>query len=375
MASLVSFPMGLYYTLGAQWPSVNGTTASGLGPLNGANDRAAYIGRAYIDGRPGSAKTISAAGGGSISFFTGTLTFANGTTSVTVGIQDVDATTGPVARPDGSFDVASAALVGGGGGITGSAWNTITMTGGTGSKSITHGDLIAVVIDMTARGGADTINISGGLNPGTGNLFQLQLMPFANAGTWAVGTTVPNCVITFDDGTLGIIDTAWPYATVGTTEAFADGTNPDERGMLFQLPWDCKIDGLFTRFLTAGTDAGFDLNLYGTPTGTPSVLATKSVDSNQHAATGATAYYTALLASELALSKGTDYCLAVRATGANNVTLTSATLVDTAYRTFLPGSTSLAKATRDGGSGAFTAESPAITLIQLGVRISALVQP
>jgi hypothetical protein len=365
--------MGLYYTLGAQWTNLNSATVNTFGDLNAADDIAAYIGRVYIDGRPGSTKTISAAGGGSITIHTGTpVTFANGSTSVTVGIQDVSTTAGAPARPDGSFDVQSAALVGGGGALAANTWTTITMTGGSGSKTLTQGDLIAVVVHMTARGGADAVNLRPGMSHG-GQVYQTPLCTSAAGGVWTNAGRMPNILITFDDATTAILDMSWPYSGVGGTEVFSDSTNPDERGLVFQLPWSCNVDALFTRFLTGGADAGFSINLYSDPLSSPSLLATRSLDSDQHASTANNLFATFPLASAVTLQNGVDYCLAVRATGANNVTLTNVTLADEDYRTFLPGGTSLAKATRDGGSGAFTLESPAVTLIQVGVRISALV--
>ena len=61
----------------------------------------------------------------------------------------------------------------------------------------------------------------------------------------------------------------------------------------------------------------------------------------------------------------------MRANGAGQVRLNSYVFGNTAHRAFLPYA-SQAKVTRDGGSGAFTAESPAVTMYQMGVRISAL---
>jgi hypothetical protein len=265
--------------------------------------------------------------------------------------------------------------LGGGGAFAANTWTTISMTGGSGSKAITHGDLVAVVIDMTARGGADTITTTAGISQGSASVYQVQGISQFTGGAWTAASGIPNCVIVFDDGTLGIIDVAFPFVSLAQTEAFADGSNPDERGMVFQIPWDCKVDALFTQFLTGGADADFNLNLYSAPTTSPSLIASRSVDSDQHQTVAAQGFATFPLAAEVELSKDTDYCLAVRATGTNNVTVTSAVLADEDFRVFFPGGTTLAKATRNNGSGAFSLESPAITMIQLGVRISAFVAP
>jgi hypothetical protein len=62
----------------------------------------------------------------------------------------------------------------------------------------------------------------------------------------------------------------------------------------------------------------------------------------------------------------------VRATGSSNTRLATITLGNTAHRATIPGGTTLAKITRDNDTGAFTAESPAVTIYQMGVRISHL---
>src|SRR5262245_7617591 len=99
---------------------------SSAGALNAANLIFANIGQVYIDGSPGGTKTISAAGGGKICNMYGGVTFANGTSKIDIGIQDVSAAGFPVA-PDGTFDV-KRTMTGGVDTITASAWNEIPMT-------------------------------------------------------------------------------------------------------------------------------------------------------------------------------------------------------------------------------------------------------
>jgi len=367
--TLVTIPTGIFYPFAAD---SGGTVskASGSGTaMDAATDKTAMIGRVYISGRPGSAKTLSAAGGGSISFRTGAVTFANAGTTLDLGIQDVDAANGVIARPDGSFDV-SRTLTGGTDTISSNTWTTFAMTGGSGSKSIAHGDLIAIVWDMTARGGADSVVLTlgstlSGVFPVT-NEFQ--------SSAWRTNSIgAPNVLITFDDGTLGIIDSAIPFATALTVESYADSNNPDERGIIFQVPWDCKIDAVWANVGITNATSDYTIALYSTPSGTPSVVSGTSftVLAEQLSAGSAQSFTPFLLPAEVTLTRNTDYVLAIKATAAGAVRLQSYVFGNTAHRAFLP-YTSQAKVTRDGGSGAFTAESPAITMYQMGVRISAL---
>jgi hypothetical protein len=367
--TLVSIPSGLLYPMASDSTALGAKSSSSSTTLDAATEKVAMIGRVYINGRPGSAKTISAAGGGSISFRTAAVTFANAGTTIDLGIQDVDAVNGVIARPDGSFDV-SRTLTGGTDTINANAWNTFAMTGGTGSKSITHGDLIAVVFDMTARGGADSAIVTlGGSASGS--------MPVTNqfvAAAWATSSAGnPNVLITFDDGTLGIIDNAIPFTSALSVETFADGTNPDERGIIFQVPWDCKIDAIWANVGISGATSDYTITLYSTPTGTPAAVsgASFTVLAEQNVNVTAQGFNSFTLPAEVTLTRNTDYAIAIKADGAGNVRLNSYVLADTSHRAFLP-YTSIAKATRNNGSGAFTAESPAITIYQMCVRISAL---
>jgi hypothetical protein len=359
--------LGLYYP---EWHKRVGDipNAGTDSTLDATGEIIAFIGRIYIDGRPGSAKTISAAGGGSISYRTAAVTFANAGTSVSVGIQDVASTASP-GQPDGSFDVVSAALVGGGGLITANAWQTVTMTGGTGSKSITHGDLIAVVIDMTARAGADSVIVSSTVGTGAGGMTAYS-NHFA-AAAWSTGTEqTPTVLITFDDGTIATLDGGSIINTTTFNTGFAAASTPDERGEIFQVPWDCKIDAIWGYCGATDLDSDFSLKLYADPLGTPSALATIAVDpltlSNNGASSTTFGRYP--LAAEVELTRNTDYAVTMLATGTTNSVIALVTLANAAYRALWPGGTTLNSATRSDSSGAFSAVTT--THYLLGVRIS-----
>ena len=364
--AFVSIRNAMLWPLGVSNPTTadgNSTTA-----IDSTADRLAMIGRIYLNTGPGTSKTLSAAGGGSIGWRSGTVTFANAGTTVDIGLQDVDDTTGLPTRPDGAFDVA-ATFVGGGGGITTTAWQTSSMTGGTGSKTLTHGDKVAIVLDMTARAGADTIAMRGCPAP-----FQAFALAASfpgtvhfNGTTWAASLGYPNILITFDDGALGWID-ACPPVDDQTSEAFQDSTNPDERGMIFQLPMDCKVDALAAALAQTAAGADGTITLYSDPLGTPASIASFTLNAEGGAANSG--FNMQLLASDVSVTKNTDYCLAVRATGASNLTIQADTLPSAAARAAWTGTTNMRKGTRQNGTGAFAEESPAVTLYQMAVRIS-----
>jgi hypothetical protein len=77
-----------------------------------------------------------------------------------------------------------------------------------------------------------------------------------------------------------------------------------------------------------------------------------------------------MFSSKITLAANTDYCLAVKATGASNITLNNMVLPEANLSKFLNlGGGAVAKATRNNGSGAFTPESPAVTMYLMGLRV------
>ena len=333
--------------------------------LNAAGEKVAMIGRLYIEGRAAS-KTIDTTGSSAIQFRTAGVTFSNAGSTLDIGIQDVVVGTGPLGRPDGTFDVLTT-LTGGGGSPTANAWQTIAMTSGT--KTMAHGDLIAVVWDMTARGGADAVNIT----PGSAS--PLMGFPFFTTNIDGAGwltsnnPALPNCVITFSDGTLGYLDFAMPIS-VQAVETFRDADNPDERGLAFQVPWSCKIDALWATVGGTNVSSACNLTLYSDPFGTPTYVVSTAILIEQLGVAAASQRPAVFnISTEQTLLRNTDYAIAIRATGTTSTRILSATLGAAAHRTFFPGGTTLVKYTRDGGSGAFgTAVST--TIYQMGVRIS-----
>ena len=131
------------------------TNPSGI-TLDATGETCFMIGHLMLENPLGGSKTISSAGGGSIVWRTGAVTFANASTTFRVGLQDLSTSSAP-AQGDGTFDV-QAAFTGGGGGVTASSVQTSVMT--TGTKTLSHGDKIAISFSMAARGGTDSVVVS-----------------------------------------------------------------------------------------------------------------------------------------------------------------------------------------------------------------------
>src|SRR3990172_6421351 len=155
---------GLHYPL----IMYNGYGQTSSGTLDAAGEKIVFIGRMYLEGGPGS-KTISSAGG-KIDWRTSAVTWATPGSALRVGIADVDLTKGPPGRDDGTFDVRKD-LVQGTDSLASNTWVSTAMD--TGTKTIAHGDLVAIVFELTATLGVDSVQVAK-----TNNNNISYMMPF-----------------------------------------------------------------------------------------------------------------------------------------------------------------------------------------------------
>lgn len=277
--------------------------------VDAAGESCTFIGRMFFAAGPGTSKTLST---GTIYFRTGAVTFANVGTTVQVGVQDVGAT----GLEDGVFDV-SKTLTGGGGGITANAMQAIVMNSGT--KTIAHGDLVAVSIEMTARGGvADSVIVQTIAGASAG-------MPYLSVDTGSGPTKsafLPNVTIAFDDGTIGWLGGASFACSLEQSGAFGSGSTPDEHGLIFQVPFKCALVGISFDISSFVATDDFDIVLYSDPTGTPSAVTngTISVDADLTVASTGILHFS--FPASLPLLANTDYCIAIKPTTTNTIAYT-----------------------------------------------------
>lgn len=263
----------------ASWQSTSPTSTNGAVTLDAANEAAIFIGR--IETSDLGSHTIDTTGSSSIGWRSNALTFANAGTTVKVGIAPVDTANGPPARASNAADVISfdvaASFTGGGGGITANAWQTSVPT--TGTKTIANGDLVAIAVQMTARGGADSVVVG---TFSTGLSHRPTSTTFLSAAYSGTGGSASNQIICFSDGAFGWISGGLVLSTV-TAQTFNSGSATKEYGQLFKLPFPAKIFGIYGWL---DPDADTDFILYSDPTGTPVPEKTLSIDSNVVQSTG-----------------------------------------------------------------------------------------
>lgn len=283
------------------------------GTIDANGEYVASIGEIYIEDKSAS-KTFSSSGG-KVVFYVNSRTMTDVGTNVRIGVQDVSATTG---LGDGTFDVygdatSSSPLAAG--------WNTIAMTSG--SKTISHGDKISIQIEMTARGGADTVAI---LQLASGTIYAGSMsFPYRVTNGTKAGSNVIIAYLIFDDGSIGYINGAklLPIsAETGVT--YNSGSANNERGFSFKLPFKCKINGIYMS--APGAAAAYELNVYTTPFGTPTLHQSITMDTDILASTGNT-FKGFHMINPLTIDAEADVVVAYYATTATNITFTYATTV------------------------------------------------
>lgn len=286
--------------------------------MDAAGEEIHFIGHVMLENPTGGAKTISSAGG-KIHWRPGTGTvFANAGTTINLGIQDVSTATSP-AQGDGVFDV-SAQLIGATDTLTSDTYTITPIEAG--SKSISHGQLVSVSFQMSARAGVDSVPISTITNDAAAaGRHNLPAVMLKTAGVFAGQTgQSPNVGIEFDDGTIGWLFGAENLSNNGTQAFNLGSATADEYGNFIQLPAPMTLYGVGTAISLTADTSDFEILLYSNPLTSPSVLGTITVDATQASSlsVGRTDH---MFATPILLQKDTPYAITLRPTTANNITL------------------------------------------------------
>lgn len=283
--------------------------------LDATGEALHYSGQIYLAAESGS-KTISSAGG-KIYFRSSTTTFASASSTFRAGLQDTSSVDGPPGRGDGTFDVYGE-LVGGTDTIATSSMIAVAMESGT--KTLAHGDMVTIVLEMTARGGSDSVTASWIGN--AENIPQRPVLASYLSASWARVQGTLNCCVEFDDGTLGWIFGSAIYSMPAMTQNFNSGSSTaDEYGNLINVPMPVVLDGLYAYVYPASRTADFELCLYEDAFGTPVLVDSVTIDATQVATTGGAVICYGLFSHAYTLKQNTNYAVTVRPTTTGNVTI------------------------------------------------------
>lgn len=360
--SFANVPGGSTLMIGAGLPAQGLPTSIANTTIDAANEAVIVIGRVCTS--DGASHTIDTTGSSSLGWRSGSVTFANAGTTVKVGLASADTANGPPGRAANvanvvTFDV-SAVFVGGGGGITANAWQTSVPTAGT--KTIANGDLVAFVVQMTARGGVDSVVATMSSSNTGGTPPHEPIVTQYTGGSYAISDGAPRVVITFSDGAIGWFQFG-DVANSVTARTFNSGSAPNEYGQLFNLPFPVRISGLFG-FIDP--DANYDLVLYSTPLGTPVAQKTLSFDLNT-ASVAAGRRVQGVFPSPYDVAGNTDFAVVVKPTSVSNMSAYYKTLVSATHRVADPWGTNGYGVSRSGGSGAFANANSSLDHYYVGI--------
>lgn len=314
------------------------------------NEACIMIGQLFWE--DGVSHTINTTGSSSIGWQSGTtVTFANAGTTFKVGIAEVDATTGPAARAVNSSDVitfdvsksyTSAAPV------AADSWMESVPDSGT--KTIAHGDLIAICTQITARGGVDVIETNT-CSAGFAGA-QPAVTSFTGA-TYTNVTATPNCAIRASDGTYGFLwgaMVASPAAAVVRT--WGNSSTPKEYGNIFQAPFPLRIYGIVASCNVSGN---VDFVGYSNPLGSPVAERTVSIDLNSVGRASITAWLPKLFSAPYDLAANQPFAAIVKPTSATTVDLPYISMNISAHQKAYPFGTNCYAISRN--TGVFAAQN------------------
>lgn len=286
--------------------------------LDAAGEEAHFTGYVMFEDPTAAPKVISAAGGGKIHWRAGSpITFATAGSQLNIGIQDTSTVTSP-AQGDGTFDV-SAALIAATDTITADTYYATPMESGT--KTLSHGQLVSIGFQLSVRNGADSLIISSITSDNAvGGRCNMPATTLKTGGTFAVVlAVVPNVGIEFDDGTVAWLMGAENLDDVSTVAANVDSATADEYGNFIQLPAPMTIHGISAVLSIAADTADFEALVYSDPLGTPTLVASRTIDATQLASTGAGAHQF-LFSTPVLLQKDTPYAFTLRPITTGNIT-------------------------------------------------------
>jgi hypothetical protein len=322
--------------------------------IDATGEMIAYSGRIkWAGGSWGDTKDISRC-----QFLFGTVTKAGGS-ALTVSLQDVSATTGPVMQPDGTQDQ-TVAIANGDASFASDTWYR---TGAlSANRTVTYGDLISFVVEFDGSGrlGADSVSLACLL--GFADFGQQCVAALKTGGSYAIKTGfTPNVIFEFSDGEFGTLDGGFPYAGMATRTFNLNTATADEYALQFTVPGPCKIDDVWA---IVGGSATYEINLYAGSTLQTNFPVT--IDNNQQASNSDRLLM--CLIPQTTLASGTTYRVSIRPTTTTNVNLRAFTMDNAAHFSCHPGGTTWIQATQLNQGGTWTTTDTARPF--MGVKIS-----
>jgi hypothetical protein len=266
---------------------------------------------------------------------------ANSVGTFRASFQDVDPTTG---NPDGGVDQFRTYVNQQSSGWTGLSAITHDGTDSGSRRSVTRGQILALVWDFTSyTSGNVTIRFLGG-EPAlsfTGNFPYVTTT--TSGGSWNKIERYPVIALRYTDGTYEYVNGTWPCSALSTV-SFNQTSNPDERGMIFQVPLAMSVSGFW--FLGNFSSAGaLNVVLYDTNS---NILTSLTLDTDQSVAGQV---HRGVFPTSPTLQPNSDYRITIKPTTDTNINLSHFNVFSTDIMKIVPGSGTWQLTTRtDNGS-------------------------
>lgn len=186
-------------------------------------------------------------------------------------------------------------------------------TDGGAKRSVTEGDLLACVVEFQTFTTGDTVAVSITSKANIGGAYNYPYNTVKLGGSWTKQSAVqPIVALKYDDGSYAYTG-ALPASAINVI-GWASGSTPDERGLIFQMPFKCRVCGAFCRAILSGAGGTMDLVLYDSDGSTP--LITYSIDRDIQEAITSYRWRTFKFATTAILTVNTNYRLVLKPTSA-----------------------------------------------------------
>lgn len=271
--------------------------------------------------------------GAAVEWMPGAITF-NAVSTLRVGIKQassIDAANGPPIRATAglvAFDVYKD-LVAGVDTITTATAQSTAMATLTGSAiTIADGDQCAICFYLTKASGTSSVTVRQAIANAT-NGYPGGTLITSSASVFTAQAHLNSVMLKFDDGHYGWIFPTIPQSAADASVGAIGNTNI--WGNVIRVPYACKLNALAAVVNPSSSAANFALDVYSTPLGTPSQVATVAFDANESQGTGALRLYMKRLASPPTLAINNDYVFGARQTTATGVNINSKTVFATGH--------------------------------------------
>ncbi|KKK94408.1 hypothetical protein LCGC14_2683150, partial [marine sediment metagenome] len=233
------------------------------------------------------------------------------TDTLKVSIQGIDDTNG---RPDG--------VIAASGTLSTPSANTTNWVALDSSLAVTRGQEIAIVVefnDFVGEGSDGNLQIGhriSGIAPSN-----IQYNFSFTGGVWVFNSRIPNFGIEYNDGMIEPVINCFPVANL-VSFTFNNTDNPNRIGMRFQVPYTCRIDGMF---FFGDIDANANIILYDSDGISP--LETVLIDKDVRLSVFRTSYYVQFTGVQI-LTRDTYYRIVIVPLTGSDITLFAFSVTD-----------------------------------------------